>query len=428
MGNYSLRRQAAYGALLFVLLLLLVPRAGHEGDAWYWVRWASYIFEYGLGNVYQLADNTYNPFFQYVLWLFGRLMGSVAKIQHYQHWIKALVLVFDFAGAYWAAALVPQRKRRAGLALLLLLNLGYLYNTLIWGQIDAIYTFFAFGAVVLAVQRRAAGSMVCYLLALMTKTQAIMFLPPLLLLWVPLWWQRPVRLVRAVLSSAGLGLLLLAPFMWWSWENYAPRIFAFNFQVIDIFPILSVNAYNFWYLLVPELAAAPTGDWLPLAGLTYYKWGLLLFCAASGLALLPLALLAVAGLRQRFAGPSALAPDMAVVLLSCGLVPLAFAFFNTQMHERYWHATVLFMAAYGFLRRDYWVFGLVSVAYFLNLEGALHFLNLLNYNVLIFKPQFVAALFGLALVLGLVKLYRLTAWRESWQRIVPGAAVAAPLQ
>ena len=422
MSNFSLRRQAAYAFLLFLLLVLLAPRAGHVGDAEFWVRWASYIFEHGLGNVYQLQDNTYNPFYHYVLWLFGVLMGSTAKINYYHYLIKGLVLIFDFAGAFWAASLVPERERRSGLALLLLFNIGYLYNTLIWGQIDAIYTFFAFGAVVLAVQQRATASMVCYLLALMTKTQAIMFLPPLLLLWAPLWWQRPWYLVRAVGATALVGLLVLAPFMWWSWENYAPRILDFNFHVINIFPIVTVNAFNVWYLLIPSTESTFVGDALPFAGLTYHLWGLLLFCAAAVLALLPLLLEVVARLRVRFAGGLAgPVPNMALAMLSVGLVPLAFAFFNTQMHERYWHATLLFMAAYGFLRRDYSVFALVSVAYFLNLEAVLKYLQLLNYEVLIFRPQFVASLFGLALGLALFKLYRLAAWRENWQRIRQGA-------
>ena len=106
------------------------------------------------------------------------------------------------------------------------------------------------------------------------------------------------------------------------------------------------------------------------------------------------------------------------------MIPLLFAFFNTQMHERYWHAAVLFLAAYGFLRRDYWPYVLVSVAYFLNLEGVLRFLQLKKYSVLIFDPRFVAGLFALAIVLGLIKLYRITPWRADWHLIRRGSRPA----
>ena len=83
------------------------------------------------------------------------------------------------------------------------------------------------------------------------------------------------------------------------------------------------------------------------------------------------------------------------------------AFFNTQMHERYWHASLLFLASYAFLSRNYWPFALVSVAYFLNLEATLHFLDLHNYKVLIFNSRFVAGIFALAIVLAFSSLYRL---------------------
>lgn len=421
MNLSSPARQVFLAALLFVLLLLAVPRAGFPGDVDFWVRWAGHILANGLGNAYEVADNTYNPLYHYILWAYGKLAGSPEKISLYRHWIKAFVLVFDFAGAFWAASLVPERERRFGLVLLLLFNLGYLYNTLIWEQIDATYTFFAFGAVVLAVRGRGVGSALCYVLALAAKTQAIIFLPPLLLLWVPLWWHRPGQLLGAAAGAAALATLVLAPFVWFSWMNYLPHIIAFNLSVTTVFQQVSVNAYNLWYLLAPEAAATGGSDLEPFGGLTYHAWGLLLFGAAAAAALLPLLLEALARLRARRQPGAVPTPALAPTLLACGLVPLCFAFFNTQMHERYWHATLLFVAAYGFVRRDHWLFALVSIAYFLNLEAVLKFLGLPNYRTLIFDPRFVAGLFGLAIALGLAKLYAQTEWRGTWQRIRQGA-------
>jgi len=53
---------------------------------------------------------------------------------------------------------------------------------------------------------------------------------------------------------------------------------------------------------------------------------------------------------------------------------------------------------------------LASVAYFLNLEGILRFLQLKNYGVLVFQPWFVAALFGLTILIAIVNIYRLAPW------------------
>ena len=70
---------------------------------------------------------------------------------------------------------------------------------------------------------------------------------------------------------------------------------------------------------------------------------------------------------------------------------------------------------------------LVSVAYFLNLEGVLRYLELKKYTVLVFDPRFVAGLFALTIVLGLIKLCRLMPWRENWPLIQrpPRVEVAA---
>jgi Gpi18-like mannosyltransferase len=419
MGILSFRRQATYVFLFFVMLLLLVPRAGHDSDMSFWVAWAKDIYYHGLSNIYQTPTNSYNPLYHYVLWLFGWLFDDVEKMIYYRHMLKAFTLVFDFAGAIWAASLVRERDRRFGLLLLLLFNIGYLYNTMIWIQVDAIYTFFAFGAVVLAVRERSVLSVLLFVLSLAVKPQALIFLPPLLLLWAPLWWQRPLRMVQALVAGALLMTLVLAPFVWGGDQNGLPSILAINLGAASFFPYLSMNAFNLWYTVSdqPNLAS----DAEEFAGFTYRTWGLLMFFVAAALTLLPLLLLVVRNLRRprlSLADDKATRyTDLARVLLSCGLVPIAFAFFNTQMHERYWHAGVLFLAAYGFLRRDYLLYIIVSVAYFLNLEAVLQYLQLRKYSVLVFDPRFVAGLFALAIVIGLIKLYRLTPWRRDWQLI-----------
>lgn len=437
MDTFSRRQQALLLLLLFVVLLVLLPPTGHPGDLGYWKRWASYGFEHGLSNVYEQADNNYNPLYHYVLWGYGQFMGSPAKIAANIHWLKAFTLLFDFAGALWAASLV--RERHFSLAWLLVLNIAYLYNTLVWGQVDAIYTFFAFGAVVLATRQQTVGSVGCFVLALAAKTQAIIFLPPLLLLWGLAWWRRPGRLLLAAGAGTALAALVLAPFTWGSEANYLAHIIKINLGAAETYPIVSMGAYNLWHLL-PGKVGAP--DLRPLAGLTYRTWGLLLFCGASALALLPLLLTTLRGLRSgsrravpQFPTPSAApdlvsAPDLTLVLLSCGLIPLLFAFFNTQMHERYWHAAVLFLAAYGFLRRDYLPYALVSVAYFLNMENLLRFVGALPHHAFFFKSWFAAVLFALTIVVSLVRLYQLAAWRADWhylrRRGLPAAVPPPP--
>ncbi|MDX5345933.1 MAG: hypothetical protein LPK19_01690, partial [Hymenobacteraceae bacterium] len=279
--------------MLFVTFLLLIPRAGFQYDVDFWSRWAVHIFEKGLSNVYQVGDNTYNPIFHYILFLYTKLTGSVEKIQHYIHFLKGFTLVFDFIGAIVAASLVKDKHQRFVLTLFLLFNIGFLYNTLVWEQIDGIFSCLAFVAVVCAIRNRPVWSIIFYTLSIYTKTQAIIFLPPLLLLWFPFWAKSFKTFSFAIVATAILQVLILAPFMWVGDENYLGRIIDNNIISVDTFPIVSLNAYNFWFLVLDARPLHEVSDAILFNGLSYKTWGLLLFFVSSVAALLPIAFLSL---------------------------------------------------------------------------------------------------------------------------------------
>ncbi|RAK67023.1 glycosyltransferase 87 family protein [Hymenobacter edaphi] len=395
--------------LLLSLLVTLLPAVGFKNDFWLWVRWAEYSRAHGLANVYAVPGNNYNPLYHYVLWLFGRLAGSAAAIEAQRYSLKLLTLPFDFGGALLAASLLRGARRRFVGSLWLLLNAGYLYNTLIWGQVDAIYSGLSFGAVLLALRGRGTWSAGCFALALAAKLQALIFLPGLLLLWAPQWWQRPRRLPAAGLAGLGTLALVLLPFAVGGERSYLADIWRINRQAVGYYPFLSMNAFNWWHLTAAgqPLTRLDTALW---HGLTYRHWGMLLFGAAATVVLLPLLGHALARLRR----PQP--PDAPLVLLSLALVPLIFCFFNTQMHERYWHSALLFAAAYAFTTNCYALFGLVSVAYLLNLEAVMGYLGL---PAALLGPAPIAGLFALSIALGVGLLYRRAAGLE---RAAGGAA------
>ena len=200
LDGYPARLHWLLYALLFSLLVLLTPATGHRFDVQFWEMWATHMGAYGLGNAYTLANNNYNPLYQYVLYGYAKLAGSPQAITTYIHCLKAVTLLFDFGGAVLAVRYFGwgDGNQRFILSLLLLLNVGYLYNTVAWEQVDAIVSTLAFGSVVLALRQRPAASFVGFVLAINMKSQGIIFLPPLLLLWAPQWWQAPRRLVQAV--------------------------------------------------------------------------------------------------------------------------------------------------------------------------------------------------------------------------------------
>ena len=82
------------------------------------------------------------------------------------------------------------------------------------------------------------------------KSQAIIFLPPLLLLWVPQWWLAPRRLGRAVALGAGVQGLLLLPL---SGAGTLPLLVAVVRARLTILPVASLNCYNLWVLFFNDL-------------------------------------------------------------------------------------------------------------------------------------------------------------------------------
>lgn len=396
-------------ALFFGLLLLLTPAAGHRFDVQFWESWATYMNAHGLGNTYRLAHNNYNPLYQYVLYGYAKLAGSPQAITAYIHCLKAFTLLFDFGGAILAVRYFGwgDGNQRFILSLLFLLNVSYLYNTVAWEQVDAIVSTLSFVALVQALRQRPVSSMVWLVLALNTKTQAIILLPPLLLLWVPQWWLAPRRLVQAMGIGAMVQGLLLLPFIW---SGTMPLLIAVVRDAVDHYPYASMNCYNMWVFVLNDILVS---DFQTYAGLTYKSWGLISFCVASAIILLPLGLATLHKLRTRTLFGTA---NYSLALLSLGLLPLAFCFFNTQMHERYWHPALLLLGAHAVLVRRYALFGIVSLAYYLNLEAVLHYLgDFSHYPSLLFRPKLVATLFAAVLLMGTWQLYRMASPWATWQ-------------
>jgi Gpi18-like mannosyltransferase len=415
-----LRKYAALYVLLFCSLLLLVVNTREHGDVDYWRNWAGYIAEHGLGNAYQNEVNNYNPLFHYVLQGYVWVLKRPEKIQYYIHFLPSFTLLFDFAGAILAAFYFARGNytQRFLASLLLLFNGAYLYNTLGWEQVDAIFTCFVFVATLLALRQHVVASMVCFVLAVNFKSQSVIFLPPLLLLWVPLWRQSVRALGLGLGMAVGLQVAILAPFIWGGNQNDIGRVLDVAANSVDFYPYVSMNAYNFWALLGFPMGME-VSDTIEFSGLSYKRWGLLLFCLSSAVVLLPLLLAAVPHLRaRRTFGPA----DNAVVLLTMALIPVVFCYFNTQMHERYWHPCLLFLAAYGFVVRRYWLYVVASVAYFLNMEAVTKRLQLLKYGMVLFDPRFGAVLFTTVLVGGLVQLYSRAAIRSQVRELLTPAA------
>ncbi|MFN0188393.1 MAG: hypothetical protein ACKVQV_06800 [Bacteroidia bacterium] len=389
--------------LLYIFLALLIPQSGHPSDFNCWTDWTSAIFTKGIGNIYSHGTN-YLPLYQYFLMLFGNLQGSEFNIHSNINSLKYLNLLFDVVGVYFAFLFINEniknKKSSILLSLLILFNLAYLYNTMIWGQVDAIFTAFIFIAFYFSLRNKILLAILFSLLSLNMKLQAIIFFPFIGLILIPslirnfnfksllIWITIPVI----------LQLIILLPF--WL-QGDLEKVFAVITNSVGTFPKVSLNAYNMWYWLIDDEPMVVL-DTVSYQGISYYQWGFYSFIVVYTATLFPLLRNRVLLLMNKRKEDLSLNK----LLLIATLIPIVFFFFNTQMHERYSHPMLLFAGTYAILNKKYVVYTVLSIAYFLNLELVLDYFNLESYNILILNPDFVAALFFVAIILLFYALYK----------------------
>lgn len=402
--------------LLFLIYILIVPEKGHGGDLGHWKRWAGFIkmegfpYIYDYGTVYPTTfPCNYPPVILYILKIFSLLFKDMEAIIEGMKYFKIIPLIFDFLSAGIIFLLVKRNQETNYLPLFLLLSPAFLYNSFIWGQVDSVITFFVAAALIFALRKWLLLSILFFVIALNTKLQAVVFLPIFMLSIFPLitsWKTLGKALVVVIISQ----LLILLPFLLYGTiEDW----YQVQSSLVDQYQNVSLNAFNFWYLLIegtPMYIKDYTILWF---GMTYKTWGLLFFCLLSFFALLPILLKTICYALQKRSADSSFKE---MVFLTASLCVLGFFFFNTQMHERYSHPVMLMAFLYGILSKNYWLYGITSLAYLLNLEKTLKHFGL-NYDWYIFNNEFIASLFLMALILGIWQLYKKHSLKKDWLTI-----------
>ena len=164
-----------------------------------------------------------------------------------------------------------------------------------------------------------------------------------------------------------------------------------------------MNAYNFWYLLLGPLKAEGNDQQI-LFLFSYRIWGYILFAISLMLTLFPLIKTILLNIKSKH--PFVISKSfVASIFLTAGLISLSFFFFSTEMHERYAHAAIIMLGIYSLIKNRYLAYILVSLAYFLNLERILGYLNSVDHTSPIFGSRFVASLYLLGIIICFVYLY-----------------------
>lgn len=398
MMDKSLMRGRIELLLLFALYLVVLPRVYMDHDMSSFREWALFIHHHGISHVYDSPTVNYHPLYLYALYIYGLLQGSDAAIAANMYTIKSLFVFFDFLPLF-VLCMFRQRILNFKIPYLyLLLNIAYVFNSMVWGQADSMYTNLAFLSIIVALVHPTAAIML-FVMALNTKAQSIIFLPALAL---SLFYR--VRSLKTaftmVIPAAILQLLILIPIMAGSGLSQMVQVVRHS---VDFYHHLSICAFNLWYIIIPGNPYF-INDTDTLFLLSYKAIGLLLFFTASALVLAPL-LHHFMALRQKKEQPSS--TTYSLLFLGTGLTSLFFFYFNSQMHERYAHPIIIFFFFYAVTSGNYRLYILASIPYFLSLDKCFpDYLPIVHYKI-IFASRIIAIWYTATVVYGCVLYYRL---------------------
>ncbi len=393
--------------LLFVLYLVLLPRVYMDYDMGFWRDWALAIHRYGVSEAYNHGIN-YFPVFVYGLYFFDLLQGTEQNIINHINSIKVLFVFFDFLPLFVLSCFRQKILAYKIPHLYLLLNVAYVFNSMVWGQIDSIYANLCFLALVTGLLYPVV-SVCLFTLALNTKPQAIEFLPVLGIVWL-FSIKKPGKLVAAVAGAVAIQFLLLIPFL----ANGAyQRLFYFAAHSVDLYNKLSISAFNIWYLIVPGNPYF-INDKDTFLILSYKSIGLILFCISMVAILAPVVRHFLA-LRQLQSAPNA--DTYRFLFLGTGMLCLSFFYFNTQMHERYANPIVILFFFFGVVSGNYKLYVLASIPYFLSLDKCFpDYLPIVHYK-LIFASRIIALWYTATIIYGGYLYYRLCKSASNAQQV-----------
>lgn len=226
-----------------------LPVVGYAPDIAFWKSWLSFATVNGIGNVYalQVPGQTYPPVFLYILWGLGNLYRLLWPDTGDSAWLTAFVKLPAVAADIVAAGLIAGYARRRGAsaraaATMLALNPVLIWLSSYWGQVDILHGGLAAAAwgTALAGNPILSGSLLA--IGVLVKPQGILVLPAGAALLARRTGGR--GLGRAALSGGVLAAFVLAPFVA---NGYGRRLFDIYAGAGNVYPYVSVNAFNPWW-------------------------------------------------------------------------------------------------------------------------------------------------------------------------------------
>jgi Gpi18-like mannosyltransferase len=374
-----------YLGLFYLLLCFSVFPSGYQGDLEAWKEMIDGILTHGVSNYYHNFRAPYMPVLVYLLKGFGEVVDAEYYTKNL-YIFKLLPLIFH-GGISWV---IWHMLKAKGLAQertwLFTLNVAILYNAYIWGQIDDIPTLFlVIGLYALMLDTSRIGIFViagALTFLFNTKPQFGIFFSPILIYLLYKFSDKKSWLI-GIGSALTLQFLLFIPFL-----HDLPQLWEVMSGSVDLYNFVSNNAHNLQSLFLSNEKYYTRDSEYLFAGLTYKKFGFLLF---FGQYILLLGSLAWVLFRSKKNDN-----HFQLLILVLILAGLQFFLFPTQIHERYAHPAIILAGLYAILfpsRLHMTAYVIISIAYFINLEDVLRFRGFPNYSILLLDRRFAAGLY-----------------------------------
>ncbi|HWP92241.1 MAG TPA: hypothetical protein VNN20_08605 [Thermodesulfobacteriota bacterium] len=377
----------------FALRVFLSQYWTYKGDFETWKWWAAGISKVGFSQFYDRYWCDYMPGYLYVLRLLEGVNRAFPKLPD-EILFKLPSNISDLGISvliYLTLGRITSLRTASLAALAYFFNPASLSNSTFWGQVDSVHALPLLLSVLLGLWGYLIPSAVFAGIAFMIKPQSLVVLPVLGLFVI--WYVIERRKEGASAARAygpGLGffaafaatvLILAMPFVCDGLSGGGFTSIFMNpvilvkerfFTAYDHYQFTSLNAFNLWGML-----AMWKSDQIRFLGITYQRWGTILFCLFYALIF---SLLFFSLLIAKFKPGHEIHPSKKGYLSMDGagltiytfsavtLVLFALFLFVTRVHERHFLPAVAFFAMIAFRSRRYWFFYLaVSLAYTFNL-------------------------------------------------------------
>lgn len=357
------RGEAKLAAWVFLyslgIRILLSPVDGYKIDLGTFSAWFYTAAEYGPRLFYEAASFCdYPPLNVYIFWIFGTLAKwlSLFGTRFLVYACKLPSNLFDVATAFLIFTYLRRKldfKPSLVFASIYAFNPATIFNTSVWGQFDAVYTFFLILALIWILESRPKLSAIAFTLGVLSKPQSIALAPLFAFLIARKQGWKGVAI--SALASAATTLIFIIPFKWSNPLDFLVDVYLVGYGG---YPYTSVNAFNVW---------AFHGFWKSDGGAlispNFFMVGWAMFGALTAFSLYKL--------YKR--------PDNSQevqVLFSAFVLLFGFFMLPTRIHERYlFPAISVLTLLMPFLKQTRPIYGLLTFTCLSNQAFVLYFLN-----------------------------------------------------